>query len=138
MLLDSIFELTKLVATGAVGGLAVAWSNWGVEKRRSKLAYRRELVTEWRKMVQRVAHIYETQRAPQDDSFTELLERQQEYFSLKPHLSSGTLEALKTEKNKKVVDVVIGGRKTRVNPADHFVELLVNDIARIEREWDLV
>jgi len=103
MFLDSILEVTKLVASGAVGGAVAAWSNWGVEKRRSKLAYRREA-----------------------------------YFSLKPHLLSETLDALNTEKKKETLDVVIGARKTTVNPPDRLVRLLTDDIARVEGKWDLV
>jgi hypothetical protein len=137
MFLDSILEVTKLVASGAVGGAVAAWSNWGVEKRRSKLAYRRELAISWRKMVLDVTRTYEN-RQTEDVSFTELLERREAYFSLKPHLLSETLDALKAEKNKKTLDVVIGARKTTVNPPDRLGGLLIDDIARVEGKWDLV
>ena len=59
MFLDSILEVTKLVGSGAIGGAVGAWSAWGVEKRRSKLAYRRELVKSWRQMVLDVTRTYE-------------------------------------------------------------------------------
>jgi len=137
MFLDSILEVTKLVASGAVGGAVAAWSNWGVEKRRSKLAYRRELVKSWRKMVLDVTRTYEN-RQTEDASFTELLERREAYFSLKPHLLSETLDALNTETKKETLDVVIGARKTTVNPPDRLVRLLTDDIARVEGKWDLV
>jgi hypothetical protein len=137
MFLDSVLEVTKLVASGAVGGVAAAWSNWGLEKRRSKLAYRRQLVVSWRKMVLDVTRTYEN-RQTEDISFTELVERREAYFSLKPHLLSKTLDALKAEKNKENVEVVIGARKATVNPPDRLVGLLTDDIARIEAKWDLV
>lgn len=137
MFLDSILEVTKLVVSGAVGGGVAAWSNWGVEKRRSKLAYRRELVTSWRKMVLEVTRTYEN-RQTEDVSFTELLERREAHFSLKPHLPSKTLDALKAEKDKKEVDVVIGVRKVTLNPPDRLLGLLTDDIAQVEREWELV
>lgn len=101
---EKILAVTKLVASGAVGGAVAAWSNWGVEKRRSKLAYRRELVKSWRKMVLDVTRTYEN-RQTEDVSFTELLERPEVYFSLKPHLLRETLDALKAEKNKETLDV---------------------------------
>jgi hypothetical protein len=137
MFLDSIWEIAKLVASGALGGTAAAWSNWGIEKRRSKLAYRRELIESWRKMVLDVTRTYESPHN-EDVSFTELIERREAYYSLKPHLPTETLDALKAEKNKTTIDVVTGGRKTIVNPPDRFVGLLTDDIARIERQWDLV
>ena len=137
MFLDSILEVTKLVSSGAIGGVVGAWSAWGVEKRRSKLAYRRELVKSWRQMVFDVTRTYENLHA-QDVSFTELIERREAYYSLKPHLPSETLDALKAEKNKKNIEVVTDARKTTVNPPDRLVGLLTDDIARIERRWDLV
>jgi hypothetical protein len=137
MFLDSIAEIAKLVASGALGGTAAAWSNWGVEKRRNKLAYRRELVQSWRKMVLDVTRTYESPHN-EDVSFTELIERREAYYSLKPHLLTETLEALKAEKNKKHIDVVVVARKTTVNPPDRLIELLTDDITRIERCWDLV
>ena len=120
---EKILGVTKLVASGAVGGAVAAWSNWGVEKRRSKLAYRRELVKSWRKMVLDVTRTYEN-RQTEDVSFTELLERREAYFSLKPHLLRETLDALKAEKNKETLDVAIGARKTTVNPPERLVGLL--------------
>jgi hypothetical protein len=137
MFLDSIGEIAKLVASGAFGGTAVAWINWGIEKRRSKLAYRRELVKAWRKMVLDVTRTYESPHS-EHVSFTELIERREAYCSLKPHLPTETLDALKAEKNKETIDVVVAGRKAKVNPADHLIGLLTDDIARIERHWDLV
>src|SRR5437867_3971825 len=90
MFLDSIWEIAKLVVSGALGGTAAAWSNWGSEKRRSKLAYRRELVKSWREMVLDVTRTYENLHTP-DVSFTDLIERREAYFSLKPHLPTETL-----------------------------------------------
>ena len=33
---------------GGIAGLFSPWANWGIEKRRQKLARRRELITGWR------------------------------------------------------------------------------------------
>lgn len=93
------------------------------------------------------------ERSTPDVSFTELLERRQEYFSLKPHLPGKTLEVLRAEKERPLATIktlerlqaekakswdVLKELSKEQGPAEGFVELLMDDIARIEKQWDLV
>jgi hypothetical protein len=141
---DSAFEIIKLVLSGAfggaLGGLVVAWSNWGIEKRRQKLNYQRELIAAWRKMISSTQSVYRKRQSTddQDAAFAELLEASSDYFSLKPHLTQSAIDALKNEKYDKTINIVMAGRKALINPPDAIVAMLVDEVARIEAEWDLV
>ena len=55
------------LAGGAIGSLFAPWANWGIEKRKQKLAYRRELVAKWRRMISWASFTY-THRPEDDES----------------------------------------------------------------------
>jgi len=104
-----------------------------------KVRYRRELIQNWRKMLSSADHEYRD--IPSSDSkpsFAEVLERRPDYLSLKQHLSAQALATLKDEKNDGTINLVETGRRLELNPADEFVDLLIDEIARIEASWDLV
>ena len=138
----SLWEIIKLVLTGAfggaLGGAVVAWSNWGIEKRRQKLNYQHELIAAWRKLISSSQATYRKVQSTSEVSFAEIIEGSSDYFSLKPHLSQNAIDALKNEKNQEGIVVAVGGRGVEINPCDAIVALLVDDVARIEAEWDLV
>ena len=90
---------------GVVGSLIAPWVNWGIEKRRQKLAYRRELVASWRKMIQSVT------RNPRDGgkSLVFHLERYDRFYSLKPHLSAKALTEIAVTRTKVVGSTIDAG-----------------------------
>lgn len=79
---------------GVVGSLIAPWVNWGIEKRREKLKYRRDLVQRWREAIEKDFD----QLAFNDTAL---------YASLRPHLSKDALDAI--EGNRIAVRVGRGG-----------------------------
>jgi hypothetical protein len=98
---------------GVIGSLIAPWVHWGIEKRRQKMNYRRQLIKEWRQEI---------------DFDVSSFENKALYSSLRPHLSKETIDAV--EGNTITIRM---GRK-----GDVIKALLLDDIARIEKEWDLV
>ena len=49
-------EIAIAIIGLVVGAIIGPYVNWGIEKKKQKLAYRRDLVAKWRAMLQEVAH----------------------------------------------------------------------------------
>lgn len=113
------------ILTGLVSSFLAPWANWGIEKRRQKLMHRKELVKSWRAMIANQISNPETGKWNK----RALLERP-EYMSLRPHLSSEAEDRIKL------------GLKSHedgsgpIMPA--LLEIMIEEIDRIEQEWDLV
>jgi hypothetical protein len=128
------------IITGSISSLIAPWANWGIEKRKQKLAYRRELIGKWRKMIQDV--LYDYNNRVSDYTFRGLLEEHEDYYSLKPHLNAETINLV----------TQIGGIRNIADPearraartADenskigNVINNLTNEVSKIEREWDLI
>jgi hypothetical protein len=107
---------------GGIGSLFAPWANWGIEKRKQKLAHRRELVAKWREMV--------AETSKQIGVDVELyIHSHKDYFSLLPHLKSGGAKA-----RMKLISETMQ-RPYVITPALVYI---LEEIARIERKWDLV
>jgi hypothetical protein len=111
--------MTLLLATilgfiaGVIGSLVAPWVHWGIEKRRQKMNYRRQLIKEWREEID-----FDVADFP----------NKARYSSLRPHLSKETIDAI--EGNEITIRM---GRK-----GDVIKGLLLDDIAKIEKQWDLI
>lgn len=127
----------KLVAAiagaiaGVIGGLlsslVAPWINWGIEKRKQKLVYRRELIAKWRASL---AELAKTQGPPGErGDLMYLMERSPEFYSLLPHLK----DEKATLKKIKITKFVYG--ETTIPLILHRI---MEEVNRIEREWDLV
>lgn len=125
---------------GLVGGLLSAivapHVNWGIEKRKQRLEYRRHLVKEWRTMITWAVFAYDHRPEEDTRSFLEILQAKEEFFSLSPHLSDSVKNFIIAAAESRAIT----GPETRhlVNPTVPFVACFVNEIARIEKEWELV
>jgi hypothetical protein len=125
---------------GLVGGLLSAivapHVNWGIEKRKQKLEYRRQLIKSWRNMITWVAFEYEHRTEEDNRTFVEVLQNKEDFFSLRPHLSARAKDFI----NAAAESRAITGPETKhfANPTAPFVATFVNEIARIEKEWNLV
>lgn len=51
LLLNKILPALLGFLAGVVGSLVAPWVKWGIEKRREKLKYKRELIRSWREYV---------------------------------------------------------------------------------------
>lgn len=106
--------------TGAIGSLIAPWVNWGIEKRRKKHENRAALVETWQAIIANPK--FERDRIMNHPS----------YGALKPLLSAGAVKQLHRPANAHIV--LRGGSSS----GDADRTLLQHEIARIEREWDLV
>jgi hypothetical protein len=105
---------------GAGTGLFSPWANWGIEKRRQKLAYRRQLVADWRsKLIPLVGPGADWAGTRND------LLNAPEFASLKPHL-------------KREIATALQARRVRILGNDFPLSEITSEIARIERKWGLV
>jgi hypothetical protein len=146
-LIAAIVGAVAGIITGSIGSLFAPWANWGVEKRRKKHEYRKDLIKEWREMLAHTTFAY-THRVEEDNStWIEILERDSRFYSLKPHLHPELLERLgtsrQTEVGKVLADVneteaalVKSGFKPYITTGARRV--LVDEIARLEKEWGLI
>ena len=118
---------------GILGGFISPWVNWGIEKKRQKLFYRRELISKWRKMVKEATRIIEENTKIDEKgktiSFTpaEILERHEDFYSLKPHLSRNTISEIYRTRT-----FIVGS--TIHTP----LALIIDEISIIERKWGLI
>jgi hypothetical protein len=134
-----VIAVIGLIA-GAVGGIAVAWVNWGIEKRKQKLIYRRELIAKWRSMIEMATFAFE-HRVPSDHelTFADILEREADFFSLKPHLSSKAFEQIESARDRSAGwEYRTRDNKKLPSPYQKTASYLVDEIARIEKQWGLI
>src|SRR5215204_6490343 len=109
--------LLGLVA-GVVGSLVAPWVNWSVEKRRSRLAYRQRHISAWRKHIQTFRF--------HEGSFTST----SVYAQMRPHLRREVRERLEKPRT------TIIPNEARGEVAEKY--MLLDEVARIEKEWGLV
>ena len=112
------------IVTGSISSLLAPWAIWGIEKRRQKLAYRRELIAKWRRMLSQAA----SSEAKNQTDLMKFLERHHDFYSLKAearHLFSAGRTS-----------VVLADRPVGTIP--NLLDELIDEVGRIERKWELV
>jgi hypothetical protein len=119
---------------GGAGGLITIWSNWGIEKRKQRLQRRRELVTGWRMnllpLIDGADVLWTGDRKSKGMASPY-------YASLRPHLSKDAI--LKIEQSTIRIAVHMDRSKPGNDWPHNFpLNLLVEEIARIEKKWKLV
>lgn len=122
-LLAAIVGAITGVITGTIASIFAPWAHWGIEKRKQKLNYRRELVAKWRAMLEEGAK----QELGRDDSkLVMFLEKHKDYYSLVSHIPTGGDNYQLYRKDTASLTVPI------------FLLYLADNISKIEREWDLI
>ena len=106
------------LAGGVIGSLVAPWVHWGVEKRRQRQAKRRELIRSCRSVLS-------TEIDKETFRDTEV------YSQLRPHLYKAVIKEIERKESSEAL-------KENTNPVEDFKQLLLEDIARIEREWILI
>lgn len=125
--MDTTLKIALVAGLGAVIGslLTVAIGPhvmWGIEKRKQKLAHRRELVAKWREMA--------AETSKQIGVDVELyIHSHKDYYSLLPHLKKEGVNAR--------IELIRETMQTPyvITPALIYI---LGEIDRIEHEWDLV
>jgi hypothetical protein len=117
----ALVAAVSAVVGGLIPGIVAPHVAWGIEKRKQKLVYRRELISKWRAMLQEIA------QEKGDNASTRLrLERHRDFYSFLPHLRSGDAALI----NEHIVNKF----SPEISP---LITHLVDEVERIEREWDL-
>lgn len=106
------------LVAGMIGSLIAPWVNWGIEKRKLKLAARREFVASVRDAVKTI---------DDKDEFRE----HATYSQLRPFLSERTRVFLESD----TLTFQSGGRGGGVN---NYKPKVFDDLHSLERKWDLL
>ena len=118
----------QVALTGAVAGVVAALVNgvvaprinWGIERKRINSQYRKDHLHAWRKLIFDMTERYKPDSVPQaKEAPLEFLNGSTAFYSLRPMLTSPSLNALNTTSYEQIRSV------------------LINEIARIEKEWGL-
>ena len=103
------------LVSGAIASLVAPWVQWRIERKREKLAYKKEMIRRWREFLDR------------DFDETEF-SGTAVYSEIRPHLSSETLQSIESDR----ITVRLG------RGGDVIRSLVLDDITRLEKEWDLI
>lgn len=106
------------LVAGMIGSLIAPWVNWGIEKRKLKLAARREFIALARKTVQAT------------ESKNEFREHAI-YSQLRPFLVERTRELIESD----TITIQTGGRGGGVN---NYKPQIFDDLHTLEKKWDLL
>ena len=77
----ALIAAASAILGGFITGIIAPHINWGIEKRKQKLAHRRELIAKWREMIAEAA-----KTAP-DGKLELYIHLHKDYYSLIPHLT---------------------------------------------------
>lgn len=112
-----------LVSAGAgfISGLLVPWVKWQIEKQKEQLHYRRELIKNWRAALS-------TQQYDIGDARSDFL-GSAEYSSLRAHLNAEPLQK---------VEAIRTVYATGARGGFYRNQVLLDEVARIEKTWGLV
>jgi hypothetical protein len=105
------------LVSGTIASLVAPWINWRIEQKREKLAYKKEMIRRWRQFLDR----------KRDFDESELLDSAV-YSEMRPHLSSRTVQSIESD----TIDVQVGRGGYVIR------SLILDDISRLEEEWDLI
>lgn len=115
--------------SGVIGSLIAPWVQWAIEKRRNLFEYRRELIKTWRDELENFDYEEGNIRTTAT------------YSAIRPHLKQEIGERLESprevhvevESRDGVSDITISGK----SPSS-VKNMLLDEVARIERDWGLV
>ena len=105
------------IVGGIIGSLAAPWIHWGVEKRRTRQAKRRELISSCRVLLG---------TGLDKKTFRET----EVYFKIRPHLDRQIINEI-DEKDSESADETAAD-------TSRFRQNLLEEVSRIEKEWVLI
>jgi hypothetical protein len=125
-LLGILIQYVAPTLLGGIGGLLTPFGQWGIEQRRQRLQARRDLVSTWRKTLIPLLNA-EPQAEVGTAGYRYAFMQNENYASLRPHLRPEVVKQLEGQ----TVHVVVGD-------IPFPRTLIVEEIGRIERQWNLV
>jgi hypothetical protein len=136
--LDILTRFVLPPLLGGAGGLITIWANWRIEKRKQRFQHHRELINAWR--LELLPMVASSQDAPEIWAGPKQAKVLNSvcYASLKPHLSDKAVKEIE-DPNMRLVLNMRGAPPRGDHWAYNFpLKIFIDEIARIEREWDLV
>lgn len=133
---------------GAVASLIAPWIHWGIEKRKNKREEQKNLIKNIRELVidvnkeqERINELIITNpdkfqeelKYPKAITYLDALQRHHYFFAIKPFLSNTTLESLSNSKLYRLDD-----RGSGLGQLPEPFLLVLDDISRLEKEWELI
>jgi hypothetical protein len=112
--------LTGAIVAALVNAIIAPRINWGIERRREDSKYKKECINAWRKLVADLSEYYKIMpdTVPQiKENPIEFLGRSTAFYSLRPLLTPTAMSQLNTVSH------------------EHIRDVLIDEIARIEKEW---
>lgn len=135
--------------SGALGSLIAPWVKWGIEKKKIKLQEKRDTLLQIRELVieeytkfDRLTKKWidegkhkekEFKIYPRAITYYDTLNKHAIFQKIKPFLQDNTIEVLKRSELLKFKD-----RGTTLGQLPTPYEKLMDDLAKIERDWDLI
>jgi hypothetical protein len=124
--IEIIIAIVVSAVTGAIASLIAPWANWGVEKRKNKLLWRRGFINECKRKIG-------------EDRFNPDMFRETSYYSnLKPHLSDKLQKEI--ERKRYVPGKYLDSDKRAKIMMEEFrvKKNLFEEIAFLEKKWGLL
>jgi len=114
----ALVAAASAITGGLITGIIAPHIAWGIEKKKQKLAYKRELITRWRDMLGSI--IRACNADPNSADYVSRIEEHPSFISLRPQLSSDTYQQLNVLSN------------------EECHKLLIKKVGQIEKRWDLI
>jgi hypothetical protein len=135
---DTVLQYVLPFVLGVAAGLFSHWAYWGFQKRKQRLQRRRELVTRWRlELIPMVASSQQGHEIWAGPKQAKVLSSPF-YASLRPHLSKEAIKKIEDPTMGLVLNRG-GAPLSESHLAYRFpLKIFIDEIARIEREWNLV
>lgn len=119
-------DIVLPAAIGIIASLVAPWANWGVEKRKKKLEWRKGFINDCKRIVDN------------PDFNPDMFRENRFYSSLKPHLSKKLQEEVE-EKRYTPGKVMGRDEKEKLAMKEFKVKKdLLDEIAILEQEWGLL
>jgi len=103
--------------TGTIASLIAPWVQWGIEKSRSRIEYRRTQIKRWRDVIE--SFDFDSGISFGDTSI---------YAEIRPYLETGFVNAFEGR-----TFFASGGRGS-----NHVKHKLLDSVSKQERKWDLI
>lgn len=143
--MDFITVALIALVSGAIGSLVAPWVNWGIEKKKILLDERKNTIKEVRKLVidenknfgkltkdLTTGKLKVNQLYPDAVTYFDTLNRHSIFHKIVPHLELNTLSVLKNSELFKLED-----RGTDLGGLPTPFQIVLDNLSKIEREWDL-
>lgn len=126
--IEIILAIVISAITGAIASLIAPWANWGVEKRRKKIEWRKGFVNDCKRIINKSDFDI--------DQFVETFY----YSNLKIHLSNSLKKEIES-KTKKYIPGRRLGLKEELEIVDKEIKIkniLLDEITLLEKKWGLL